>query len=693
MRIRGIALLGFLMAAGAVLRAQSYPGVTSLGTGGLEGSPSGGQNWKITPAGQLQVSSVASPLINGVYAVDGVTYRKDATGVLAALAAAVAAGGGEVDARGVCKASFSSELDIGTSSDSSTPLVPITLDLPTSPNCSWVSSVSDGVHSGFVAYGNVKIIGAGGGQGSQFTFTTTAAFHGASVFDFDGINTRVAGCLLVFPKNVGGCGSYGYFRGFDIVLDSGTAVSAATVAVAQFRHWGDNTIFENIFAGYLNPASFPQKTPAAGLVYDVCCNATFRNDSFEGQDGYNGTGYHDFGTTPLIVGDISDTWYTLDVVFDRVNPEHPGAGDSALAVYGSHTNAVHFTSIYSEGGGTMNGGTATDTTTPVISIGAGVQNIDIASLSVRFLAPGNTKYLVQVAKGSPAIVVNNIYSDSSGYCVNDLNSGVTVFPKAGTTNCYSASYNSVPGAFSQILGNLRLAETSSSTIGGGYEATPSFGYGFSGGWWSTSAGPTLNQFGNIYAQATQSNVSAAIPVGRTTIQAAASGGALTDVLSVWGDGTLRNRGGYSVLPWSQFTGYNGNSSGVKVPLALGWTHLTTVESLCHDTNGNVTDNPATCSSDVTFTVAKSTTIYANSCSPASGSSGTSVTMSGLTSSMTVTATATTDTSNVIGWGNPAAGVLYILVAPGQGAFTYHVCNNTSSNIATGTSVTFNASAK
>jgi hypothetical protein len=166
------------------------------------------------------------------------------------------------------------------------------------------------------------------------------------------------------------------------------------------------------------------------------------------------------------------------------------------------------------------------------------------------------------------------------------------------------------------------------------------------------------------------------------------------VLSAWGDGTLRN-GTNAVLPWAQLTGYNGNSSGVKIPLALGWTDPTMVEPLCHDANGNVTDNPATCPTvaDVTFTVANSTTINANSCSPAAGSSGTSVTMSGLTSSMTVSVTATTDTSNVTGWGNPAAGVLYILVAPGSGAFTYHVCNNTSSNITSGASVTFNTSAK
>jgi hypothetical protein len=97
--------------------------------------------------------------------------------------------------------------------------------------------------------------------------------------------------------------------------------------------------------------------------------------------------------------------------------------------------------------------------------------------------------------------------------------------------------------------------------------------------------------------------------------------------------------------------------------------------------------------DVTFTVSSSTTINANSCSPASSSAGTSVTMTGLASTNALVVTPNSDITNTTGWGNPAAGVLYITVAPGSGAFTYHVCNNTSSNITTGGSATFNVGAK
>lgn len=97
--------------------------------------------------------------------------------------------------------------------------------------------------------------------------------------------------------------------------------------------------------------------------------------------------------------------------------------------------------------------------------------------------------------------------------------------------------------------------------------------------------------------------------------------------------------------------------------------------------------------DTTFTVSTSTTINANSCTPDSGSGGTSVTMTNLTSAMTLAITPNADITNTTGWGNPAAGVLYVTLAPGSGAFTYHVCNNTASNITTNGAATFNVSAR
>ena len=96
--------------------------------------------------------------------------------------------------------------------------------------------------------------------------------------------------------------------------------------------------------------------------------------------------------------------------------------------------------------------------------------------------------------------------------------------------------------------------------------------------------------------------------------------------------------------------------------------------------------------NVTFST-DTTPISANSCRPTAGSGGTSVTMTGLTSSMTLNVTPTTDTSNVRGWGAPTSTVLYLDLKPGSGAFVYYVCNNSSSSVTPDSSVTWNVSAK
>ena len=92
---------------------------------------------------------------------------------------------------------------------------------------------------------------------------------------------------------------------------------------------------------------------------------------------------------------------------------------------------------------------------------------------------------------------------------------------------------------------------------------------------------------------------------------------------------------------------------------------------------------------ITFTVNSSTTINANSCS----GSVTTIAMPLVTTANTFVVTATTDTHAVTGWGSPAAGVLYITDYPTTGNFNYFICNNTSSNITTGGTVTFNVGVK
>jgi hypothetical protein len=159
-----------------------------------------------------------------------------------------------------------------------------------------------------------------------------------------------------------------------------------------------------------------------------------------------------------------------------------------------------------------------------------------------------------------------------------------------------------------------------------------------------------------------------------------------------------NNGAESAIMLASST-YTGTISSSQVTTGLGYTPANctagTSGSDCLTLSSGLvpTGNIPGYVADVTFTVSSSTTINANSCSPASSSAGTSVSMTGLTSTMVLSVTPNADITNTTGWGNPAAGVLYITLAPGSGSFTYHVCNNTSSNITTGGSATFNAAAR
>lgn len=85
------------------------------------------------------------------------------------------------------------------------------------------------------------------------------------------------------------------------------------------------------------------------------------------------------------------------------------------------------------------------------------------------------------------------------------------------------------------------------------------------------------------------------------------------------------------------------------------------------------------------------TFNANSCTVGTNSP---LTMTGLTTTMTVSFTANSDTHATTGWGAPGAGVLYITNYPSaSNTVTFYVCNNTSSNITTSASQTFNVSAR
>ena len=87
-----------------------------------------------------------------------------------------------------------------------------------------------------------------------------------------------------------------------------------------------------------------------------------------------------------------------------------------------------------------------------------------------------------------------------------------------------------------------------------------------------------------------------------------------------------------------------------------------------------------------------TTVSANSCLPTNTTYYTA-TLTGLTTSMGILFTPSTDFSGIIGWNMNEAGQLYFNLYPTAGTVNYQVCNGTGTSITPGSSTVWNVSAK
>ena len=99
--------------------------------------------------------------------------------------------------------------------------------------------------------------------------------------------------------------------------------------------------------------------------------------------------------------------------------------------------------------------------------------------------------------------------------------------------------------------------------------------------------------------------------------------------------------------------------------------------------------------NTTITVGSGVAFSANTCSSYTGTGGTAstTTMTGLTTAMTITHTPTSDVHAVTGWSPGTGGSLYFTSWPTSNTLNDYVCNPTSSTITTGSSVTWNVSAR
>jgi len=465
---------------------------------------------------------------NAAIVVDGSSYPRTGAGVAAAIATAIAAGGGTVDARGVCNATFSSELDIGNPARVAvTLLVPDTL-------CVWTSTQTNPAGYGFRVYPRSAVIGNGSGQGQPFNFIGAPTFRGVDLFVAHGE------------------GEYGHLKGFTVGLSSGGIVSTAVVEVTGY---GDNSLFESLTFAATTPtvANVPKvfyTHGGPGGINLTCCNATFRNISVEGQNTQTPGGT---GSTPCTIGSASDT--TVDDVFDRLNCVHPGPGLHNLTIQGVNTRRNHFTSVYLESDFGQN-----DTSTSSVYLTNNAGASDFGSVSLGWDTAGSNRWVIYSDSGTP-ISVGNIFSAVSGNCLYDSASGMNA---KSSSNCFGVSFNGFQSWFTNVR---KLAFQPSGTATSG-AASPSLGMDLYGGWWHSGTGATANKFGSVIAQAATNN-QRTLPMGRTALQATAAGnGTMGDVLYAYGNGDIGNKNGV-LLPAALNGSYGVSGTRVQVSDGTG----------------------------------------------------------------------------------------------------------------------------
>ena len=153
-------------------------------------------------------SGITALAPKNVFVVDGVNYPFTAAGINACIVAAEnSSANGICDARGVPSATLTEEIDVGTTSFSTSP----TLLLPS--NAVWKFNIKDGVSCGIKQFSGSSVIGmqTGGGPIAQLLPANSE------------VNMQALYCTDPSPK---GRGSYVRAEGFDVTTGSAPSWAA-----------------------------------------------------------------------------------------------------------------------------------------------------------------------------------------------------------------------------------------------------------------------------------------------------------------------------------------------------------------------------------------------------------------------------------------------------------------------------------
>ncbi len=362
--------------------------------------------------------------LNNVIRVDGVTYAFSTAGLQAAIAAAIAAGGGTVDARGMGNFNITSEIDVGSHAQ-----IPITLLLPQA--ATWtVVGITNGSSCALKLFSQSAIMGLGTGGSSAMVI------HGGAV-------TNNLDSLLCTESSPTGNGSYVRAENFQLYNpNNATLVNGALNVQAVF----DDSDFRNItVANFGGIGAFVH-----GLV---CCGAAFHGLTVNG----NGVA----GSKPLVV---NLNTVTAEVAFYDTSADFPGTGQSAISVTAiNNTRAVRFYNTYISG-------SQTDNTTADISVASTGGPVDFFGVTCNNSGTSTAHCLDIVSAANVSVHVYGLQQvvGGSSNCINDHFLSVTV-PCDSQGNV--AEYVLGASNFQQVrLANKLLIAQANPTITSGFNA-------------------------------------------------------------------------------------------------------------------------------------------------------------------------------------------------------------------------------
>ncbi len=337
--------------------------------------------------------------LNNVFRVDGTTYPFSTAGLQAAIAAAIAAGGGIVDARGMGSFNITSEIDVGNHAQ-----VPVTLLLPQA--ATWtVSGITNGTSCAIKQFSQSSILGPG------------TAGSGAMVIHA-GANTNNLDSLYCTEAAPTGNGSYIRAEGF--LLSNPNTATMANGAMNVQATFDDSEFRDIVVASY--------GTVGLNVHGIVCCGTHFMN--------LTSNGNHVANSIPVQIAGASSI-----VAFYNLSADHPGTGKNAIVISGvGNGQAVRFYNTYSEGN-------STDTTTANVSAGSTAGPIEFYGITCNDNG-SSTAFCVDIPNsGTPNVNVFGMQQivGGSANCLNDHYAGKTYACQSGNMPLF-ANRGVQPGA-------------------------------------------------------------------------------------------------------------------------------------------------------------------------------------------------------------------------------------------------------